>query len=135
MKFTTQTEAEYKTHTIATITVAIPVANDEEIALDAPMRDGDYWRASIDVASKSIKDWPVGTYLSISAWVGDSGSYQLLNDKNEIIAEIIENYVPIHLFAGSYADCLELYIDEYGTITNWLKDANFSDFQPEEITD
>ena len=135
MQFTTKTPTEFKIHNIATITISFPIGELDEITADTPMRDGKHWRAQIDVATKSIKGWPVGTPFNFTAWPVDSGSYQLLNEKGEVIAECVENYVPNHLLPGEWGEYLQLEIDEYGTITNWLKDANFKDFEPDEITD
>ena len=134
MKFTTQTPTEYKIHTITTITICIP-ANDDEIAPNAPMRKDDMWEIDINVDSKSVNNWPTGETMNLSACVADSGCYYLKTDTGEIITSLEEEYVPNKLLPGAYGDYLELDIDEYGTINNWLKDANFSDFQPEEITD
>ena len=134
MQFTTQTPTEYKIHNIVTITVCIP-ANDDEIAPDAPMRKDDMWEIDINVATKSVNSWPAGVAMSLAACVADSGCYYLKTDNDEIITSLEEEYVPNNLLPGEYGDYLELEIDEYGTITNWLKDANFKDFQPEELID
>ena len=76
MKFTTQTNTEFKIHTIATISICIP-ANDDEIAPNAPMRKDDMWEIDINVASKSVNNWPTGETLSLAAYVADSGCYYL----------------------------------------------------------
>lgn len=102
--------------------------DDEDMPYDAPMREGDMWKATIDIDEKCIVAWPKGKALSFDMKVCDQGSYQLFDDHGNQVLAIENNYVPNNLLPGEYGDYLRLEIDENGVITNWLDDANFDDF-------
>lgn len=106
--------------------------DEEDMPNDAPLRDGDSWRATIDLDEKRIVDWPTGETLSFTDMkICDEGRYELLN--GEMISLAIRNdYVPNQLLPGAYGDYLSLTIDENGYITNWLKSANLDDFNTDE---
>lgn len=102
---------------------------DEDIAFDAPMRKGDVWSCIINLDEKRICDWPIGKSLSFKDMkICDEGSYKLLDEDLNLIVEH-DGYVPNNLLPGDYGDYLSLEIDSRGVITNWLSNANLSDFE------
>ena len=101
--------------------------DDEDMAFDAPLRDGNRWKAKIDLDAKKIVDWPESKTLSFNMKITDEGIY-ILQDSDGVEIERIEGYVPNSLLPGDYGDYLDLEIDENGEITNWLEDANLDDF-------
>lgn len=104
---------------------------DEDMPFDAPMREGDIWKAMIDLSEGRVLDWPMGQTLSFEDMkVCDQGTYILFDaDNNEITR--IEGYVPNKLLPGKYGDYLSLDIDETGKITNWLDRPSLKDFMEE----
>ncbi len=105
---------------------------DEDMAYDAPFRDGDTWNAIINIERGLVTSWPKGKTLKFEMKVCDEGMYRLLDDNLNIIFEMHDCYVPNNLLPGDYGDCLSLDIDENGKIKNWLTNANLSDFEEEE---
>lgn len=103
--------------------------DDEDMAYDAPLRDGKSWKAKIDLDSGVILNWPEGKILSFQDMkICDEGIY-VLYDKNMKEVARIEGYVPNKLLPGEYGDYLSLDINEEGKIINWLEDANLEDFE------
>jgi hypothetical protein len=118
---------------IKTVRVEIAVRyGEEDIPNDFPFRVGDMWIATIDIDKGKIIDWPQGKTGSFCMKICDEGSYFLQDVEGKEVLSIESNYVPNALLPGEYGDYLELDIDETGTITNWLEDADLSDFLPEE---
>jgi hypothetical protein len=102
--------------------------DDEDMPFDAPMRDGKSWIAMIDLEKRRVLNWPQGKTLEFSMKVCDEGVYELLTADLDVIKKI-DGYVPNQLLPGEYGDYLELKIDENGIITNWLPNANLSNFE------
>ncbi len=50
--------------------------------------------------------------------VRDSGTYRLFDSKNNMVAEIVEDYVPNGLIPGDYGDYVDLCIRN-GRVENW----------------
>lgn len=109
--------------------VSVPVRYEEEdMPNDFPLRKGDVWNALIDLHGKRIVDWPHGKAGSFYMKVCDSGVYTLQDvDFNGLATR--RDYVPNKLLPGEYGDYLALDIDEAGIITNWLPNANLSEFE------
>ncbi len=106
--------------------------DDEDMAYDAPMREGKTWKATIDLDTKKILNWPEGKSLSFKDMkICDEGIYILLDENKDEITRI-EGYVPNNLLPGDYGDYLSLTISEDGTITNWPDVTDFSDFKGED---
>ncbi len=105
--------------------------DDEDIPYDFPLRNGDMWIGTIDVDNGKIIDWPQGESGELSMKICDEGSYYLLDENDNVILSIEEDYVPNKLLPGTYGDYIDLKINEEGIITNWMPDANFSDLIPE----
>jgi len=104
---------------------------EEDMPNDFPFRKGDMWSILIDVDSGVIEDWPKGKAAEVYMKVCDQGSYYLVDDKNELVASIEEDYVPNYLIPGEYGDYIDLKINEDGKITNWPSKPSFIDFFPE----
>lgn len=101
---------------------------EEDMPNDAPMRNGKQWIALIDLEEKRVKEWPIGKTLSFFMKVCDEGVYTLFDADMRLVKQI-DGYVPNKLLPGEYGDYLALDINENGTITNWLPNANLSNFE------
>lgn len=122
-----------KTVNIKRLVVSVPVRyGQEDMPNDAPGRKGDNWLAAIDVDTHTVIDWPQGETLSFYMKVTDQGSYLLFDEDGEQVMAIVQDYVPNEFLPGEYGDYLELDIDENGVITNWLSDANLSEFNKQD---
>lgn len=102
---------------------------EDDMSNDAALREGDSWRALINLEEGRVEDWPKGKTLSFKDMkICDEGIYILLDaDRKEITR--IEGYVPNELLPGDYGDYLSLDIAEDGKITNWMPDATLEDFE------
>ena len=102
---------------------------DEDMPFDAPMRDGDSWRATIDLDTHTVENWPQGRALAfVDMKVCDEGLYKILDADRNVLA-IRDGYVPNRLLPGDYGDYLSLDIDKTGRITNWLPNAGLANFE------
>lgn len=129
MKFTQKIETSTE---VKFVVVDVPVRyDDEDIPYDAPLREGDNWKATIDLNDHTILEWPEGEKLHLFMKICDEGIYTLLDaDMREVCR--MADYVPNNLLPGEYGDYLELEINEAGKILNWSPNANLIDFQPSE---
>lgn len=86
-----------------------------------PLRDGDQWMVTIDLATGRIKDWPEGTTADIHYKVCDAGAYWLADSDGKSVAKWDGFYVPDDLLAGGdgYGDYIILKVDGAGTIEGW----------------
>ena len=111
---------------VAYLYIDIPVRyGEEDIPHDFPFRDDqDRWKVHVDLESKKIVDWPQGKSGLLSMKVCDEGTYRLLDEKKNLIAEIVEDYVPNGFIPGEYGDYIELDIAADGTIENWLENPD-----------
>ena len=129
MKVTIPTTKEVD---IKYITMELAVRYEEEdMPNDAPLREGDLWKASVAVDSGQIQNWPKGKELEFYMKVCDEGTYRLFDaDWNEQAA-IVNGYVPNSIIPGEYGDYVRLSIDADGVITNWPARPSFEDFWPD----
>ena len=119
MKITVNKPVEIE---VDAIRVELPVRyGTENIPGDFPLRVGDTWRGTIDIATGKIREWPEGQSGEMSMKVCDMGIYQLLSGDEEVGC-INENYVP-DCIPGRYGDYVDFEIDANGVITNWNTDA------------
>jgi len=118
-----------RTVEVTRIRLSLPVRYDEEdIPNDFPMRKGNMWNATVEIDSRRIISWPQGSAGSVKMKVCDSGSYTLLDEDDDFVAEIKCDYVPHGIVPGEYGDYVDLQIDATGTITNWPKKPNVEAF-------
>lgn len=111
------------------IKLSIPVRyGDEDMPYDFPLRQDDNWGAVIDLDTHQIENWPQGKSGSFSMKVCDEGSYYLLDEGRETVAEIIQYYVPNGVVPGKYGDYINMEIDETGKVTNMPNPLDLSDF-------
>ena len=101
---------------------------EEEIPNDFPLRNGEMWRAQIEIDTGKIIGWPHGRAERMHLTVKDEGSYTLLDDSNRTITRIENSYVPHGVVPGKYGDVILLTIDANGIVTNWPKNPKFDDF-------
>lgn len=102
--------------------------DDEDIPFDFPFRNGDMWNAKIDIDNGSVVDWPQGQKGNLEMKICDEGSYYLLDENENVILSIENDYVPNRLLPGSYGDYLKLHIGENGVISNWYSKPSIEDF-------
>jgi hypothetical protein len=97
-----------------------------------PCREGDRWCPLIDIDTGIIKDWPKGTIADIHYKVCDDGTYLLIDENNNQVLAIENDYVPDILCPKEpgYGDYIIMDIDGDGKIQNWK--ADISDFQKED---
>lgn len=115
------------------IYMVLPIRyGEEEIPNDFPFRIGDTWAATVEIDAGKIRNWPAGRTADIHLTVKDGGTYALLNPDGKVVAAIEGNYVPHRIVPGSFGDTVELSITGDGTITNWPKNPDASDFFPED---
>lgn len=112
---------------IKTLVIEVPVS-DEDIAHDFPLREGNVWKASVDIDDGCIAGWPEGYEGELYLKVVDQGTYKLLDKDSEVIIELSNDYVPNNLIPGEYGDYIELHINGSGKITNWPSSPSFEDF-------
>ena len=111
------------------VSVSIAVRYEEEdIPNDFPLRDGDIWNATIEVETGKILNWPKGQDGYLQMKVCDEGTYHLLDADKNMVASIVDNYVPNQLIPGEFGDYVELDINADGVIKNWPKNPSFQDF-------
>lgn len=123
-KRTIEQEVEVKT-----IRIEVEVRYEEEdIPNDFPMRDGDMWRADVDMDSGQIKDWPRGKAGNLAMKVCDCGTYTLYDAQGNELARLDGDYCPNGVVPGEFGDYINLEINENGLITNWPKHPNFGSF-------
>ena len=124
MKVQITTEVE-----IVNILIAVAVCyGDEDIPHDFPLRDGDMWKAVVEIDTGRILDWPKGKTGDMCMKVCDSGLYTLFGPGGHKIAEL-DGYVPHGVVPGEYGDYINLKINSDGIITNWPKQPDFSEFE------
>lgn len=97
-----------------------------------PMLKGENWEAIVDIETGKIRDWPQGEEREYYWKICDAGSYHLLNEDEQPVLSIINNYVPNNLLPGEYGDYLDLKINGEGIITSWLENPTSEDFNNNE---
>jgi hypothetical protein len=105
---------------------------DDETGDLIPFKNGDRWQPIIDIEKGLIIDWPKGTIASIHYKICDDGSYFLLDDKDNVVLSIEDDYVPKILApeGGGFGDYIIITVDENGLIAKWK--PTFNEFLGEE---
>jgi len=106
--------------------------DDEDIPFDFPLRNGNMWNATIDIDGGRVLDWPKGEKGNLEMKICDEGSYYLLDEDDNVVLSLEQDYVPNKLLPGEYGDYLKLHIDENGLITNWYSKPSIEDFIDED---
>ncbi len=89
-----------------------------------PLRDGDTWKVTINLATGIIEGWPEGTTAEIHYKVCDEGIYELLDAERNVVMQH-DGYV-INMMCPEgrgYGDYVIMNIDGDGRIDNWLVDT------------
>lgn len=116
MKITVEKPVEIE---VDAMRITLPVRFEEEdIPNDFPMREGDTWKATVEIDTGKIRDWPLGKSGNIFMKVCDSGVYELLDGEKVIATR--EDYVP-NCIPQDCGDYVEFEIDESGIIKGWAK--------------
>jgi len=112
---------------IQVILIEVPVNyGEEDIPNNFPMRFGNKWRATVEIDTGKILDWPpeeTGEF-KMHMKVCDSGVYSLFDTEGKCVADR-SDYVPHGVVPGEYGDYIELNIKD-GAITNWPKNPDVS---------
>lgn len=106
---------------------------DEDGTL-TPFRVGDSWCPVINLDAGEVVDWPKGMTASFHFKVCDAGDYYLLDSDKNVIASILNNYVPDGLCHGDrgYGDYIIFDVDENGEILKYRKNLDSSDWTDED---
>lgn len=114
---------------ISAVGIVVPVNYEEEdIPNDFPMRNGDTWKATVDIDTGVIEGWPIGKTGRLHMKVCDGGTYSLIGSAGEVLAVRNQEYVPHGVIPGEYGDYIDLQIDATGKITNWPKNPDVGVF-------
>lgn len=115
------------------VRISAPVDyGEEDISNDFPGREGDVWKADIEIDTGKILNWPAGRVEKMFLTVKDGGSYALVSVSGHQVALRDGNYVPHGVVPGEYGDAIKLDIAVDGTITNWPRRPDVSEFFDEE---
>ena len=78
-----------------------------------------------------ILNWKIGTVADVHFKVCDDGKYHLLDENDNIVSSIIDDYVPkiLDIHGESYGDYIIMKIDENGFIEKWNKKASLKCFE------
>jgi hypothetical protein len=97
-----------------------------------PFRIDEMWCPVIEIDTGIIKDWPIGTVASIHYKVVDEGNYYLIDEDNNTVLSIEQDYVPSILCPkeNGYGDYIIMDISENGQIADWKIDI--TDFGVED---
>lgn len=85
-----------------------------------PLKVGNLWKPSIELATGLVLDWPQGTTADIHYKVCDAGNYWLA-DKDGWLVKYQSDYVPEFLSVGQsgFGDYIILKISGEGFIEGW----------------
>lgn len=99
-----------------------------------PFKNGELWSPVIDLKAGIVVDWPDGVEAKFHFKVCDSGSYYLLDDNKNVLASIVNNYVPDGLCHGDigYGDYIIFSVDGSGNISGFRDLINIDDWVDDE---
>lgn len=113
----------------AAIKIVVPFDGEDDVASDFPGR-GDppekykqygvvaALTLTLDIATRTVRDWPPGRKESLHVKPTDMGSYYLLDAAGDVIAKREEDYVP-SCVPGKYGDYVIMSIAGNGRIQGW----------------
>ena len=110
--------------------------NEEESAFfngneELPFYDGKKFSITFNPETGGIFGWPHNKPVSIYEKICDEGTYILLDEDDNEVAAIRENYVP-SVVPNEFGDYIVLEIDGGGIITNFIPNPDFSEFFEKE---
>lgn len=96
-----------------------------------PLRRGDLWCPTIELATGRVMDWPLGTVAKIHYKVCDEGQYWLTSSKHR--AKYRGDYVPdvLGVDGASYGDYVIMTVGADGIIKGWRGDIDLSEWVAE----
>lgn len=110
----------------------IPIRyGEEDIPNNFPLRVGSSWSIVVDIETGQIQNWPgLDEPIRVHLKVVDEGNYYLLDNEQNVIASVEQDYVPHGLVPGDWGDYVILDISTTGKIENWPRPEhlNLSDF-------
>ena len=111
--------------------LTLELENDESFVLpmyDIETKILEFW---VDLKERKMKDWGESNgYLNVWAKVRDEGTYTLYDTDKKPLWQI-RGYIPNALippYDMGFGDYLELTIEADGTLPEWQKEPDFSDF-------
>lgn len=85
-----------------------------------PLRKGDAWEPTIDLATGKIENWPQGTTAEIHYKVCDEGIYELLDAARQTVSRVDGYVIGMMCPAeNGYGDYVIMKIDGTGQIEGW----------------
>lgn len=119
------------------VDICFPVDSDDLEANDdlADLVEVGYVRMRIDIETGVIDGFRgnPSTDYDIQVKVVDRGEYQLIGPDYNVVAELMQDYVPHGVVPGWFGDYIKLKIDgSTARITNWPKKPDVSAFFPDE---
>lgn len=102
---------------------------EEDTDGQIPLRDGEDWSPTIELATGRVLDWPAGVEADIHYKVCDAGAYWLLN-AGKVRFAYQDGYVPDYLAIGQpgYGDYIIMKIGADGMIAGWQQ----PDLEPDD---
>lgn len=88
-----------------------------------PGRQGDGWRARIDISTGRIEGWPEGTTAKIHYKVCDAGLYWLTDAAGTRIAKWRDHYVPGDFLSqdgNGHGDYIIMDVGAGGVVEGWM---------------
>lgn len=83
-----------------------------------PFSEGDNWCPRIDLDEGEVIGWPSNAEADIQAYVGDAGSYYLIDECEGYMESFEEVAVP-RMLSGGTRNSIVMKIDKDGKIANW----------------
>jgi hypothetical protein len=105
---------------------------ESEAGDNVPFKVGSTFCPTIDLNSGTVLDWPEGVVADFHFKVCDAGDYHLLDENKNIIASILNNYVPSGVCHGDnrHRDYIIFSVNGDGVIDNYKKSIDELEFDP-----
>lgn len=94
----------------------------EDVTGLIPLKVGERWRPTIELATGRVIDWPNGSEAHVHYKVCDDGEYWLLDRERHRIAKWRGDYVPNRFLCvgdSGYGDYIIMTIEADGLINGW----------------
>jgi hypothetical protein len=105
---------------------------ESETGENVPFKAGGAFCPTIDLDNGTVLDWPEGVVADFHFKVCDAGDYHLLDENKNIIASILNNYVPSGVCHGDngYGDYIIFSVNGSGEIAKYRKSIDELEFDP-----